>query len=152
MILALFTTAKCLMQYSNNCNVLCCNDRNALFHYHPTLVYVSVCVYVFCMHVFLFVYACVYVCMCIYVSGVCVGVLVVYHTYMTVYNSHACTLLYVYPCSYSLAKFNEGMRNANNIPRTFDQFEHVTETSTESALKVLIVLSYSSKFCGQIFL
>ena len=142
MILALFTTAKCLMQYSNNCNVLCCNNQNALFHYRPTPVYVSVCV----------VYACVYVCLCIYVSGVCVGVLVVYHTYMRVYNSHTCTLLYVYPCSYSLAKFNEGMRNANNIPRTFDQFEQVTETSTESALKVLIVLSYSSKFCGQIFL
>ena len=38
MILALFTTAKCLMQYSNNRNIFCCNDRNALFQYHPTLL------------------------------------------------------------------------------------------------------------------
>ena len=38
MMLALFTTAKCLMQYSNNRNVFCCNDHNALFHYRPTLL------------------------------------------------------------------------------------------------------------------
>ena len=28
-----------LMQYSNNCNVFCCNNRNALFQYRPTLPY-----------------------------------------------------------------------------------------------------------------
>ena len=38
--------------------------------------------------------------------------------------------------SYFLAKFKEGMKNNNNIPRTVDQFEHVTEASTDSALKV----------------
>jgi len=34
------------------------------------------------------------------------------------------------------AKFKEGMKNTNRIPRTVDQFEHVTEAATDSALKV----------------
>ena len=67
---------------------------------------------------------------------------------------HVVYLVYMdmHPCSYSLAKFNEGMKNTNNIPRTFDQFEHVTETSTESALKVLIIYYLiAPNFLSQIF-
>ena len=83
---------------------------------------------------------CFYLCVFIY-DTICMYVFV----YLCM---HVVYLVYMdmHPCSYSLAKFNEGMKNTNNIPRTFDQFEHVTETSTESALKVLIMLPYSSIF------
>ena len=42
-VLALFTTTKCLMQYSNNRIFFCCNDRNALFQYCPTLACCTIC-------------------------------------------------------------------------------------------------------------
>ena len=42
-----------------------------------------------------------------------------------------------------LGKFKEGMKNNNKIPRTVDQFEQVTEASTESALKVRHITVYS---------
>ena len=37
MMLCLFIAANVSIQYSNNRNVFCCNNRNALFQYHPTL-------------------------------------------------------------------------------------------------------------------
>lgn len=40
---------------------------------------------------------------------------------------------------HTLGRFKEAMRNTNKIPRTVDQFEQVTEVSTEGALKVIIV-------------
>ena len=39
MAFIIFTTAKYLMQYSNNRNIFCCNDRNTLFQYRPTLMH-----------------------------------------------------------------------------------------------------------------
>ena len=72
---------------------------------------------------------CVCMCMCVHMY-VCVHMFCIIMSVFIHNNSH-------YHChSYTLGKFREGMKNNNNIPRTVDQFEQVTETSTEAALKV----------------
>ena len=35
-----------LMQYSNNRNVFCCNNRSALFQYRPTLLHMQLWIYI----------------------------------------------------------------------------------------------------------